>query len=116
MPVFDNGDNRITDLAKDRGRLAMIRMAFEEARAGNPDVRLLINDFDLSPAYEAVIEEVLAAGIRIDAIGLQTHMHQGYRGEAPPRRSTGSRGSVCRCTSPRRRWCPAISCRRRSRT
>ena len=81
MPVFENGANRITDLAAERGRLAMVRMAFEEARAGNPDATLLINDFDLSPAYERLIEEVLEAGVRVDAIGLQTHMHQGFRGE-----------------------------------
>lgn len=81
MPVFDNGDNGITRLAKDRGRLAMLRLAFEEARETNPNAVLLVNDFDLSPAYERVIDEMLEAGIRPDAIGLQTHMHQGYRGE-----------------------------------
>jgi endo-1,4-beta-xylanase len=81
MPVFDNGANSITPLARARGRLAMIRMAFEEARAVNPNVRLLLNDFDLSSAYECLIEGVLEAGIEIDAIGLQTHMHQGYWGE-----------------------------------
>ena len=81
MPVFDNGDNAITPLARAKGRIAMIRMAFEEARAANPTVKLLLNDFDLSTAYECLIEGVLEAGIPIDAIGLQTHMHQGYWGE-----------------------------------
>lgn len=81
MPVFDNGDNAITPLARAKGRIAMIRMAFEEARATNPHATLLLNDFDLSSAYECLIEGVLEAGIRIDAIGLQTHMHQGYWGE-----------------------------------
>jgi GH35 family endo-1,4-beta-xylanase len=81
MPVFENGDNGITRLARDRGRIAVVRLAFEEARAANPNAMLLINDFDLSSAYECLIEGVLEAGIRIDAIGLQTHMHQGYRGE-----------------------------------
>jgi GH35 family endo-1,4-beta-xylanase len=81
MPVFANGDNAITPLARDRGRIAMVRMAFEEARAANPAATLVLNDFDLSSAYECLIEGVLEAGIRIDAIGLQTHMHQGYRGE-----------------------------------
>ncbi len=81
MPVFDNGDNAITPLARAKGRIAMIRMAFEEARAANPNVKLLLNDFDLSTAYECLIEGVLEAGIPIDAIGLQTHMHQGYWGE-----------------------------------
>ncbi|GAA4452612.1 endo-1,4-beta-xylanase [Phytohabitans houttuyneae] len=81
MPVFDNGDNAITPLARARGRIHMVRMAFEEARAANPSATLVLNDFDLSSAYECLIEGVLEAGVRIDAIGLQTHMHQGYRGE-----------------------------------
>ncbi|GIM90571.1 endo-1,4-beta-xylanase [Paractinoplanes toevensis] len=87
MPVFANGDNAITPLAWDRGRIAMVRMAFEEARAANPAATLVLNDFDLSSAYEILIEGVLEAGIRIDAIGLQTHMHQGYRGEEYMRRT-----------------------------
>ncbi|MFI6076300.1 endo-1,4-beta-xylanase [Actinoplanes sp. NPDC051343] len=81
MPVFANGDNAITPLAWDRGRIEMVRMAFEEAREANPAATLVLNDFDLSSAYECLIEGVLEAGIQIDAIGLQTHMHQGYRGE-----------------------------------
>ncbi|MCS6569588.1 endo-1,4-beta-xylanase [Curtobacterium flaccumfaciens pv. flaccumfaciens] len=81
MPVFDNGDNAITPLARAKGRIPMIQMAFEEARAANPRATLLLNDFDLSSAYECLIEGVLEAGVQIDAIGLQTHMHQGYWGE-----------------------------------
>ena len=81
MPVFDNGANAITPLARARGRIAMIRTAFEEARGANPSATLLLNDFDLSSAYECLIEGVLEAGVAIDAIGLQTHMHQGYWGE-----------------------------------
>jgi endo-1,4-beta-xylanase len=81
MPVFEAEDNAITPLARARGRLHMIRLAFEEARAANPAATLLLNDFDLSSAYECLIEGVLEAGIAIDAIGLQTHMHQGFRGE-----------------------------------
>jgi GH35 family endo-1,4-beta-xylanase len=81
MPVFANGANAVTPLAREKGRIAMIRMAFEEARATNPHATLLLNDFDLSSAYECLIEGVLEAGIQIDALGLQTHMHQGYWGE-----------------------------------
>ncbi|WBB89726.1 endo-1,4-beta-xylanase [Verrucosispora sp. WMMC514] len=81
MPVFANGDNAITPLARARGRIHLVRLAFEEARAANPAATLVLNDFDLSSAYECLIEGVLEAGVRIDAIGLQTHMHQGYRGE-----------------------------------
>lgn len=80
-PVFDNGENAITPLAASKGSVGMVRLAVEEARAANPDARLVLNDFDLSPAYERLIEQVLDAGVRLDAIGLQTHMHKGYRGE-----------------------------------
>jgi GH35 family endo-1,4-beta-xylanase len=81
MPVFDNGPNAITPLARARGRIHMVRLAFEEARRADPSATHVLNDFDLSSAYECLIEGVLEAGIRVDAIGLQTHMHQGYRGE-----------------------------------
>ncbi|POH63596.1 MULTISPECIES: endo-1,4-beta-xylanase [Cryobacterium] len=81
LPVFTAEDNAVTRLSQRRGRVGMVRLAFEEARAANPNARLVLNDFDLSADYEHVIEDCLTAGIRIDAIGLQTHMHQGYRGE-----------------------------------
>ncbi len=81
MPVFTAEENAITRLARRDGRVAMIRLAFETARAANPAVTLLLNDFDLSERYERLIEEALAAGVRIDALGLQSHMHQGYWGE-----------------------------------
>lgn len=81
MPVFDKEDNGITRLARSRGRIAMVRLAFEEAVATNPSATLLINDFDLSSAYECLLEGLLEANLPISAIGLQTHMHQGYWGE-----------------------------------
>jgi len=81
MPVFDKEPNGLTRLAARDGRVATARLAFETAHAANPAARLLLNDFDMSPRYEALIEECLAAGIRIDALGLQSHMHQGYWGE-----------------------------------
>ncbi|WP_062132439.1 endo-1,4-beta-xylanase [Demequina aestuarii] len=81
LPVFTAERNAVTRLAQSKGRLEMVRLAFESAREGNGHARLVLNDFDLSFDYERVIEECLDAGIEIDAIGLQTHMHQGYRGE-----------------------------------
>lgn len=85
MPVFENEPdgvpNAVSRLARQLGRTGIVRLAFETARAANPSATLLINDFDLSERYERVIEDALETGVRIDAIGLQTHMHQGYRGE-----------------------------------
>ncbi len=81
LPVFTAEENAITRLAQRDGRIALVKLAFETARAANPGVTLLLNDFDLSERYERLVEEVLAAGVRIDALGLQSHMHQGYWGE-----------------------------------
>jgi endo-1,4-beta-xylanase len=81
MPVFDRKDNGLTRLCRAQGRVATIRMAFETARETDPGTFLLLNDFDMSTAFECLIEAVLAAGIRVDALGLQSHMHQGYWGE-----------------------------------
>lgn len=81
MPVFTAEDNGVTRLARQRGRIEMMRLAFEEARAADPGATLLLNDFDMSTAYECLIEGALEAGIRIDALGLQSHMHQGAWGE-----------------------------------
>ena len=81
LPVFEAEENAITRLARARSRIGVISLAFETARAADPAARLVLNDFDLSGAFEEVIEECLEAGLEIDAIGLQTHMHQGFRGE-----------------------------------
>jgi GH35 family endo-1,4-beta-xylanase len=81
MPIFDKYDNGITRICRDMGRIPMIRMVFDAAREANPRATLLLNDFDMSAAYECLIEGVLEAGIEIDVLGLQSHMHQGYWGE-----------------------------------
>nr|BFE79654.1 hypothetical protein GCM10020093_022550 [Planobispora longispora] len=81
MPVFDKYDNGITRICRDMGRIPLIRTVFDAAREANPRATLLLNDFDMSTAYECLIEGVLEAGIEIDALGLQSHMHQGYWGE-----------------------------------
>jgi endo-1,4-beta-xylanase len=81
MPVFEKETNAITFLAQRLGRVETVRLAFDTARAANPSLELILNDFDMSPAFERLIEECLAAGISINGIGLQSHMHQGYWGE-----------------------------------
>lgn len=84
MPDFvnepDGIPNAISRLSRHLGRVEMVRLAVDEARAADPGARLLLNDFDLSADYERLIESVLEAGVRLDGIGVQTHMHQGFRG------------------------------------
>jgi endo-1,4-beta-xylanase len=80
MPIFDRYDNGITRLCREMGRIELVRAMFDTTRSVNPKATLLLNDFDVSPAYDILIEGCLEAGIRIDVIGIQSHMHQGYWG------------------------------------
>jgi endo-1,4-beta-xylanase len=80
MPIFDRYDNGVTRLCRELGRINTVKAMFEATRATNPTATLLINDFDVSPAYDILVEGCLEAGIKIDVIGIQSHMHQGYWG------------------------------------
>ncbi|MEJ2708224.1 MAG: endo-1,4-beta-xylanase [Anaerolineales bacterium] len=80
MPIFDKYDNGLTRLCKEMGRIETVKAMFTAARSANPSAVLLINDFDVSPAYDILVEGCLEAGVAIDAVGIQSHMHQGYWG------------------------------------
>lgn len=80
MPVFDKYDNAVTRLCNHFGRTELISKVFNAAREADPGAVLLINDFNTSEAYAAVIDECLEKGVPIDAIGIQSHQHQGYWG------------------------------------
>jgi len=80
MPVFDKYDNGITRICREYGRINTIRTMFDTARETNPNTTLLINDFDISSAYDILVEGCLEAGIKFDVIGIQSHMHQGWWG------------------------------------
>ena len=82
MPVFDKYDNGVTRMCRQLGQVGIVRAMFDAARAANLNATLLLNDFDVSPAYVRLIADCLDAGIRIDVLGIQSHMHQGYWGEA----------------------------------
>ncbi|MBP3901836.1 MAG: endo-1,4-beta-xylanase [Blautia sp.] len=81
MPVYDRYDNAITRICRQYGQVELVKEVFTAAKAANPNATLLINDFNLSDKYAELIAKCLDAGAPIDAIGLQTHQHQGYMGE-----------------------------------
>ena len=81
MPEFDRYDNPVTRICQQLGRAETVRATFDAAREKNPGATLLINDFNTSPKYEALIEECLDKGVKIDVIGIQSHQHQGYWGD-----------------------------------
>jgi len=61
-------------------RVKVVRDVFAVARRTNPDATLILNDFDTSPRFEKLIADVLKAGVSVDVIGLQSHMHGRYWG------------------------------------
>ncbi len=82
MPIFNKYDNGITRICKSMGRICAVQEMFSAAKESNPGAFLMINDFVYTglDAYEILIEGCLEAGVPIDAIGIQSHMHQGYWG------------------------------------
>ena len=81
MPEFDKYDNPITRICKRYGRVELVKRVFAAAREADPEATLLINDFNTSARYAHLIEECLGAGVKFDAIGIQSHQHQGYWGD-----------------------------------
>ena len=80
MPVFDKYDNAVTRLCKAYGRVGLTKRVFEAGLEANPEALFLINDFNVTPDYEHLLEDLLDAGVPVDAIGIQSHQHQGYWG------------------------------------
>ena len=80
MPAYNRYDNAMTRIANEYGNEELALACFMQAKAVKPDCFLLINDYDLSRRYERLIENLLEKGCPIDAIGIQTHQHQGYKG------------------------------------
>ncbi|MDR0220299.1 MAG: endo-1,4-beta-xylanase, partial [Lachnospiraceae bacterium] len=80
MPVFDKYDNGVTRVCQEYGREDLCKMLFDKAREASPNATLLINDFNTSEEYAELIEKLLDMGVKIDVIGIQSHMHQGFWG------------------------------------
>ena len=77
MPDHQGGRNPVAAMCRRMGRQRLIEKVFAVARQANPRAALVLNDFELSERYEAVIRECLDAGVGFDVIGLQSHMHGG---------------------------------------
>ena len=80
MPIFTAEENAITRLCAKMGRVELVKAVFDMARRTDPNATLLLNDFNTSEKYKALISDCLAAGVDIDVIGIQSHQHQGFWG------------------------------------
>ena len=80
MPGFKLAPNHMTPLVQQYGVVPLLKEAFSIARQANPQATLLLNDYIQTEEYAHLIEECLDAGVEIDVIGIQSHMHLGYSG------------------------------------
>lgn len=79
-PDYNIQKNHITPLMKQHGRLPVIKAMFDTASVSNSRTILLLNDFVSDAKYVKLLEQCFDAGVKIDAIGIQSHMHEGYLG------------------------------------
>ena len=78
MPTCQVEPNDISKLCSKIGQVELIKEVFAAARKSNPDSFLLLNDFMVGgDEYPKLIAQCLNAGVDVNAIGLQSHMHTG---------------------------------------
>jgi len=75
--VSERFGNAIGDWARREGMTRIAGECLKWARSAAPRALLLVNDFNVSPAYEAQLEGLLAGSSKPDAVGIQSHMHNG---------------------------------------
>ncbi len=75
--VSERFDNAIGRWMKSRGASACVGDALSWAREAAPGARLLYNDFNVSPEFEALAEGLACGGTPLSALGVQSHMHKG---------------------------------------
>lgn len=81
-PTYQLDKNPISQLCRKLGQAELLKKAFDAAREANSKAELVLNDYDTSPKYEALLKACGAAGVPVDSIGIQSHMHGGYWGAA----------------------------------
>lgn len=73
-----NQQTRMSQFATKLGAVPYVRQHLEVARAANPQATLLVNDYKLEPRYYEILDALRDGGKPLfDAVGLQSHMHDG---------------------------------------
>ena len=67
----------LTPVLADGRKAAVIADFMRRFKALNPRAAAMVNDYDTTPEYYNLLKDVVAAGGSLDAIGLQSHMHNG---------------------------------------
>jgi endo-1,4-beta-xylanase len=75
-PVPDpEKDNILRRFMKARNPAAVTKDALDCAQKGCADAKLIVNDYQTNMDFHYLLEEVKKRGGKIDAIGLESHMH-----------------------------------------
>lgn len=73
-----NQQTRMSQFATKLGAVPYVRQHLDRARAANPQATLLVNDYKLEPRYYEILDALRDGGkLLFDAVGLQSHMHDG---------------------------------------
>lgn len=80
--ILDNGEYRKSPFYEILGE-EFIPLAFQYAHEADPDAELYLNDYSMSnegkrDAYVKLINQLKERGLRIDAIGMQSHVGMDY--------------------------------------
>lgn len=80
--ILDDGTYRESPFYQILGK-EYIPLAFKLAHEADPDAMLAINDFNMATsakreAYVALVNDMKAQGLRVDAIGMQAHIGMDY--------------------------------------
>ncbi len=80
--ILDDGTYRESPFYQILGK-EYIPLAFKLAHEADPDAMLVINDFNMATpakreAYVALVNDMKAQGLRVDAIGMQAHIGMDY--------------------------------------
>lgn len=68
----------MSQFATELGAVPYVRQHLDIARAANPKATLLVNDYQLGPRYYEILDALREGGkLLLDAVGLQSHMHDG---------------------------------------
>jgi endo-1,4-beta-xylanase len=74
--VSERFDNAVGRWIKARGAAECVKIALGWAREAAPSATLLYNDFNISPAFEALVKSLIDSGAPANAVGVQSHMHK----------------------------------------
>lgn len=75
--VSERHNNGVGNWVRRDGAAAVVAECLQWARAAGPKALLLYNDYNISPAFERLVEELIRQKAPMDAVGIQSHMHSG---------------------------------------